>query len=82
MTTCIMCEEPTEATIQLGDWDVCDAHAAAVTTPDPAETVELVCAGSGQAPQIKRGKPHCRVCGERFRWQDLEDCVQFIPEHF
>lgn len=82
MTTCMMCEEPTEATAQLSDWDVCAAHAAAVTAPDPGETPELVCEGSGQAPNVRRGKPCCRVCGQKFHWSDLENMITTIPEHF
>lgn len=82
MTTCMMCEEPTEATTQLGDWDVCAAHAAAVTEVNPAEAVELVCEGSGKEPKVRRGKPHCAVCGQKFHWSDLENMITTIPEHF
>lgn len=82
MTTCIMCEHPNYAPVALGDWDLCEAHAAAVVKVEPAEAAELVCEGSGRRPVTRRGKPHCAVCGEAFRWSDLEDRVQFIPVHF
>jgi len=80
MTTCIMCEAP--ATTQAGDWDLCGAHHAAVTAIAPGENADLVCPGGGQPPIVKRGKPHCTVCGQRFRWHELINQVQHIPEHF
>jgi len=48
------------------------------TAPD---NIELNCEGSGRPPRIADGKPHCRVCGQRFRWQEMEDRVRFVPGH-
>lgn len=43
--------------------------------------IELNCPGSGQPPEVKNGKPHCPVCGRRFRWQDIQDRLRQVPEH-
>ena len=82
MITCMMCEQPTEATARLGDWDVCDAHAAAITAAEPGENADIVCNGGGQPPVLRRGKPHCPVCGQKFYWHELINQVQHVPEHF
>lgn len=44
-------------------------------------TPDLNCPGSGQPPRIADGKPCCRVCGVKFKWQEMEDRVRFVPEH-
>lgn len=43
--------------------------------------VVMWCEGSMQAPIIRRGKPHCPVCGKEFNWHDLVDQVRSVPEH-
>lgn len=37
--TCVCCERP--ATIQAGDWDLCESCHAAISAPTPAELEEL-----------------------------------------
>jgi len=76
ITLCVCCDAP--ATIALADWDLCQNHFNLLAAPDDTE---LVCSGSGQSPRIADGKPHCRVCGQRFKWQDLINQVKHIPEH-
>ena len=73
---CVCCDAP--ATRALADWDVCTHHYNILAAPDDAE---LVCPGSGRPPRTVDGKPHCWVCGQRFRWQEMEDRVRFVPGH-
>ncbi len=49
--------------------------------PQPTATLDYNCAGSGQKPAVKSGKPHCPKCGKKFRWQDLINQVTQIPDH-
>jgi len=58
MTLCICCDAP--ATHLMGDWEVCEAHAASLTTPDP-----LCAAGCGQpltSEDIEAGETVCLDC--------------------
>jgi hypothetical protein len=47
----------------------------------PLGEVVAWCTGSLQAPEVKRGKPHCLVCGQAFHWYEMVDQITHVPEH-